>query len=111
MRAWVTVLVGGLLATGLLAGCQSSSPHRAGRQTVPRLDGTRAAAVGLSAVEAQAAVRLCAAKCLRCHEFYDPAQYSQTEWRRWMGKMSRKARLQPDQETLLTRYFAGLRVQ
>ncbi|MBU6402887.1 MAG: hypothetical protein KGS61_21415 [Verrucomicrobia bacterium] len=95
-------------AIGLLIGCQSTSLRRASANTVPRLNAAQATMVGLSSEEAQAAAKLCTTKCMRCHQFYHPADYGETEWRSWMTKMNRKARLTPDQAALLTRYFAGL---
>jgi hypothetical protein len=53
--------------------------------------------------------RLYVAKCVKCHKFYDPAGYPDAEWRVWMEKMSRKAKLKPDQEDLLSRYLDTLR--
>jgi hypothetical protein len=52
-----------------------------------------------------AAQKLYVAKCAKCHKFYDPAKYSDEEWSRWMVKMSRKAKLTPDQESMLSRYI------
>jgi hypothetical protein len=45
------------------------------------------------------------AKCAKCHKFYDPAKYSDHEWNVWMKKMSRKARLKPEQEQALNQYI------
>jgi hypothetical protein len=60
---------------------------------------------GFSAVELQDAGKLFRAKCLRCHEFYDPASYSNEDWQMWMGKMTKKAKLKPDQAEILSRYL------
>ena len=49
--------------------------------------------------------KLYVAKCAKCHKFYDPAKYSNEEWNKWMGKMSRKAKLKPDQEESISRYI------
>jgi mono/diheme cytochrome c family protein len=45
------------------------------------------------------------AKCAKCHKLYDPANYSDQEWKLWMQKMSRKAKLKPEQEKALTQYI------
>lgn len=45
------------------------------------------------------------AKCAKCHKFYDPAKYSETDWEMWMRKMSKKAKLKPEQELELSRYI------
>jgi|SRR4051794_22389166 hypothetical protein len=46
------------------------------------------------------------AKCARCHKLYDPKRYNDEEWRTWMGKMSRKAKLTPEQEQQVSAYVA-----
>ena len=63
----------------------------------------------LSDAEATAARKLYINKCTRCHKYYDPAKYSEEEWRVWMTKMSRKAKLKTDQEQLLSRYLDTFR--
>ena len=45
-------------------------------------------------------------KCAKCHRFYDPAKYSEADWEMWMAKMSKKAKLKPDQEAELLRYVS-----
>jgi len=45
------------------------------------------------------------AKCAKCHKFYDPANYSDQDWKIWMGKMSKKAKLKPDQEAAVSHYI------
>ena len=46
------------------------------------------------------------AKCAKCHKFYDPAKYSEADWEKWMTKMSKKAKLKPDQAKELSRYIS-----
>jgi mono/diheme cytochrome c family protein len=58
-----------------------------------------------SADNNSAARKLYLGKCARCHKLYDPARYSEKQWQVWMEKMSRKARLQPDQTGLVARYI------
>lgn len=48
-------------------------------------------------------------KCAKCHKFYNPADYSQQDWDMWMRKMSKKAKLNPDQKDLLSHYLATFR--
>lgn len=48
--------------------------------------------------------KLYVGKCARCHKLYDPAKYSDEQWQVWMDKMSRKAKLQPDQKELISHY-------
>ena len=53
--------------------------------------------------------KLYVAKCARCHKLYDPNKYSDAAWDKWMAKMTRKAKLKPDQADLISRYVATLR--
>jgi len=55
--------------------------------------------------EEAAARKLYVAKCAKCHKFYDPAKYSDDEWKIWMGKMSKKAKLNPQQARALSSYI------
>src|SRR5437870_664482 len=55
--------------------------------------------------ETTAARKLYVAKCAKCHKFYDPAKYSDEEWNVWMRKMSKKSKLKPEQEEMLSRYI------
>lgn len=97
------------LAAGF-AGCESPGPGAsAPAHSVPALPAEAARAAGFSEQEAADANLLCAVKCARCHKFYDPAEYEAKDWERWMRKMSRKARLQPEQQAVLTRYLSAFR--
>jgi len=97
-------------AAAWVVGCQSTSPGgRPAYSSIPALGEDAARVAGLSGQQVQDAVALCAAKCARCHKFYDPAHYNQAEWDKWLGKMSKKARLKPEQEELLSRYLAAVR--
>jgi len=49
--------------------------------------------------------KLYVAKCAKCHKLYAPANYSDDEWQMWMGKMSKKARLKPEQQRILLNYI------
>ena len=55
--------------------------------------------------EAAVGRKLYVAKCAKCHKFYDPAKYSDEDWQKWMGKMSRKAKLSEYQTEILSRYI------
>ncbi len=63
-----------------------------------------AKATDLSANDPSAGRKIYVAKCAKCHKFYDPAKYSDEDWAKWMGKMSKKAKLKPEQEQELSRY-------
>jgi nitrate/TMAO reductase-like tetraheme cytochrome c subunit len=63
----------------------------------------------LSPKEVAAAKKLYTSKCAKCHKFYDPAGYNQSEWDEWMQKMRKKSKLKPDQYALLSRYLETLR--
>ena len=49
--------------------------------------------------------KLYVAKCAKCHKFYNPANYSDQDWKIWMSKMSRKAKLKPEQEAAVSQYI------
>jgi cytochrome c553 len=83
-----------LLIIGLLAVLTVASAVRASDLTAQELKDGR---------------KLYTAKCARCHKFYDPARYSEPEWNKWMEKMSKKAKLKPDQKELLSRYLDTFR--
>ena len=86
-------------------GPPSPAPAAAFSQSAERLE-----RVGLTAEEGSRAKALYNLKCARCHKFYDPARYDDAEWGSWMAKMSRKARLKPDQDRLLSRYLSAFRL-
>ena len=70
---------------------------------------SQARAADLSLSEAKEAKRIYIAKCAKCHKFYDPAGYSQTEWNVWMQKMGKKSKLKPAQFELLSKYLETFR--
>jgi hypothetical protein len=70
---------------------------------------TGALAGELTAKEQAAARKLYVAKCAKCHRFYEPTNYTQVNWQRWMEAMSRKSRLKPPQQELLHRYLEAYR--
>lgn len=68
-----------------------------------------AAAADLTAKELAAAQKLYVAKCAKCHRFYEPNTYNETDWQRWMDRMNRKSKLKPPQAELLDRYLGAYR--
>ena len=64
---------------------------------------------GISADDITQGAKLHTAKCARCHKLYNPAAYSDADWHLWMIKMAKKAKLTPDQETVLSRYLEAFR--
>ena len=68
-----------------------------------------ARAAELSDKELADARKLYNAKCAKCHKFYDPAKYNDTEWNTWMQKMNKKAKLKEAQAELLGRYLETYR--
>ncbi len=68
-----------------------------------------AGADALTSSELKDGRKLYVTKCARCHKFYDPAKYPEAEWNSWMEKMSKKAKLKPDQKELLARYLNTFR--
>ncbi len=109
MRACFTCLVTAALVAGF-AGCKSPAPSgRLASRPVPILDSSAAAAAGFSPDQVNGAMKLYTAKCVRCHKSYEPTAYNDAEWSTWMRKMSKKAKLTPDQDDLLSRYLEAVR--
>ncbi len=98
-----------LAAAAALAGC-ATGPHGSDAIVPAPAEAALAAErAGMPPAEVSRAADLYSLKCARCHKFYDPAGYNDTEWRTWMIKMSKKSRLQPAEEDLLTRYLEASR--
>jgi hypothetical protein len=106
MRPQRLALIGAAALVVLLAGCSSpgGNPYGAPPPPAPG-DG----ALSLSEPEIASARKLYVAKCAKCHKFHNPAKYTDEEWRTWMRKMSRKAKLKPEQDELLSRYLGTFR--
>ena len=99
-----------LLAVFVTAGCATTSNSNTDMpEAHPRVIASRVNQAGWSLKETRRASDLYALKCGRCHKFYDPAAYLEEDWQTWMRKMSRKAKLEPNQEQLLTAYLAKAR--
>lgn len=99
-----------LATAAVVAGCRtSSSGGHTASSTIPALDAESARAAGFSLQQVHEATVVYTAKCARCHKFYDPTGYTDAEWHSWMRKMSTKARLNPNQEQLLSRYLEAIR--
>jgi cytochrome c553 len=102
MRLRFVLSVIALVLLAGLAGCSSTSSGPVGQAPPePPVD----AASTFSIADRKSARELYLAKCARCHKFDDPAKYPDKEWHEWMDKMSRKARLRPEQNELLLRYL------
>ena len=94
----------------LLAGC-ATGPH--GSDAIvpaPAEAAIAAQRAGMQPAEISRAADIYPLKCAKCHKFYDPAPYPDSEWRTWMTKMSKKSRLEPDEAELLTRYLDAARL-
>lgn len=93
------------------AGCATSSSLSNADipEAHPRVIATRVQNTGWSAKDTHRASALYALKCGRCHKFYDPAAYDAEDWNVWMRKMSKKAKLEPAQEKMLSEYLAASR--
>lgn len=61
----------------------------------------------LSPVELKAARKIYVGKCAKCHKLHDPSKYTDEKWDEWMGKMTKKSKLKPEQAELLARYIAA----
>jgi hypothetical protein len=68
-------------------------------------------AAELTPKEKFAAQKLYQAKCSKCHHTYDPNDYPDEEWKLWLLKMGKKAKLKPGQQDLISRYLDAQRVQ
>ena|ERR1051326_1450540 len=103
-------LMAALVLAGWVMGCHSAaaSTKPSSRPTLPR-NARPTAKPGLSADDVNRGAKLCANKCLRCHQLYDPSAYSDSQWRSWMTKMTGKAHLKNDQAELLSRYLEAFR--
>jgi cytochrome c553 len=85
-------------------------PAAAALALIGTLRADAASGEGLLTSKEQAAARkIYVAKCAKCHRFYEPKQYSEAEWQRWIGSMSGKSKLKPDQKKLLTQYLNDYR--
>jgi len=63
----------------------------------------------LTVKEITAARKIYVAKCAKCHRFYEPRDYPQSNWQTWMEKMNEKSKLKPAQAELLNRYLDAYR--
>ena len=79
------------------------------RHPATATDASPLAPTGAAPDDPAAGRKLYIAKCARCHKLYDPNSYTDAAWRDWMDKMSRKAKLKPDQQELLAKYVDTLR--
>lgn len=55
------------------------------------------------------AEKLYVLKCAKCHELYDPKNYSDTDWNFWMTKMRKKSKLKPEEFDLILSHTEMLR--
>lgn len=69
----------------------------------------RPALAGDAVLEDTKARKLYLTKCAKCHKLYEPKKYSDADWEKWMGKMTKKSKLNSAQTELLTRYLETLR--
>ena len=70
---------------------------------------TSAGAGDLTEKENATAKGIYDSKCVKCHRPYEPRDYPIEEWRLWMSKMTKKAKLTPNQAKLLNRYLEAYR--
>ena len=110
MHRSIFSLIAALVLAGWAMACQSAAvgTKPASKPTLPR-SARPAPGPGFSTDDINRAAKLCANKCVRCHQLYDPSAYGDTEWRSWMTKMAGKAHLKTDQQELLSRYFDAFR--
>jgi len=63
----------------------------------------------LSPKDIEKARKIYFAKCAKCHRFYEPKDYSDEEWDKWIKSMARKSKLKPDQEKVLIQFLKEYR--
>ena len=63
----------------------------------------------MTAKEVGSAQKIYVAKCAKCHRFYEPTNYAESDWRTWMEKMNKKSKLKGESASLLTRYLDAYR--
>jgi hypothetical protein len=63
----------------------------------------------LSAGDLAKARKIYVVKCAKCHRFYEPNDYSEADWQRWITSMSEKSKLKPAQSELLGRFLDAYR--
>ena len=59
----------------------------------------------MTAREITAARKIYVVKCAKCHRFYEPTAYGESDWGLWMEKMNKKSKLKGEQASLLNRYL------
>ncbi len=92
-----------------LAGCATGPLGSDAIVPAPAEAAVAAERAGMPPGDIVRAADLYVLKCARCHKFYDPNGYNDTEWRTWMTKMSKKSRLEPAEDSLLLRYLEASR--
>jgi hypothetical protein len=108
MRARLHMVLAGV---AMLAGCATGPFGSDAIVPAPAEAGAAAERAGMPPADVARAADLYALKCARCHKFYDPAAYDAAEWRRWMGKMSKKSKLNFEEDLLLNRYLNAYRMK
>ena len=68
-----------------------------------------AAETDLTEKELADARRVYVAKCAKCHKFYEPKNYSDADWHKWISAMSKKSKLKPEQDKFLRTYLEEYR--
>jgi hypothetical protein len=63
----------------------------------------------LTAKELVTARKIYIAKCAKCHRFYEPMNYRESEWQGWMRMMNKKSKLNEEQIKFLTQYLDAYR--
>ncbi|MGC8830410.1 MAG: hypothetical protein ACP5TE_11595 [Verrucomicrobiia bacterium] len=65
--------------------------------------------VSISDKDIEKARKIYFSKCAKCHKFYEPKDYTDEEWDKWMKSMARKSKLKPDQVEILSRFLKEYR--
>lgn len=102
-----TIVAAALLC--VLVGCKTGGFGNGRIVPDPAVAAVAAEQAGMSVGDIARAADMYVLKCAKCHQFYDPADYGDASWSKWMTKMSRKTKLTPEEDDLLERYLEAYR--
>ena len=102
-----TIVAAALLC--VLVGCKTGGFGNGRIVPDPAVAAVAAEQAGMSVSDIARAADMYVLKCAKCHQFYDPADYGDASWSKWMTKMSRKTKLSSDEDDLLRSYLEAYR--
>jgi len=60
---------------------------------------------GLSEKDIAKARKIYFEKCAKCHRMYEPREYSDEEWSKWINLMAKKSKLKQEQKDVLENFL------